>query len=204
MKREDKNRLTEQKIVESALVEFAEKGYSDTSVNDICARGELSKGIVYHYFADKDALYLTCVQRCFAGMAEAVRPFSAQECTSVREGLRQYFGLRELYFAAHPHCHRLFCSATSNPPAHLCGQVLEARSALDETSLNTLTLLLQKAKLRRGMTVSMLAEEFGVYQDYFHVRSRGLPPEEREKKCWFSLDLLLYGMIEREEDEHEG
>ena len=37
MKREEKNRQTRRKIMDSALMEFAQRGYGGSSVNNICA-----------------------------------------------------------------------------------------------------------------------------------------------------------------------
>ena len=65
MKREEKNQQTQRRIMDSALAEFAEKGYGGSSVNTICAAQGISKGIVYHYFENKDELYLACVEECF-------------------------------------------------------------------------------------------------------------------------------------------
>ena len=58
MNREEKNRLTRRRIMDSALAEFASQGYGASSVNTIAASEQLSKGIIYHYFENKDELYL--------------------------------------------------------------------------------------------------------------------------------------------------
>ena len=65
MKREEKNQQTQRRIMDSALAEFAEKGHGGSSVNTICAAQGISKGIIYHYFENKDELYLACVEECF-------------------------------------------------------------------------------------------------------------------------------------------
>ena len=46
MKREEKNRQTRRKIMDSALMEFAQRGYEGSSVNNICAAPGVSKGII--------------------------------------------------------------------------------------------------------------------------------------------------------------
>lgn len=47
---------TRSKIVSAAWELFYEKGYDDTTVDDIVERSGTSKGSFYHYFAGKDAL----------------------------------------------------------------------------------------------------------------------------------------------------
>ena len=73
MNREEKNRLTRRRIMDSALAEFASQGYGASSVNTIAASEQLSKGIIYHYFENKDELYLACVEECFQSLTEYLR-----------------------------------------------------------------------------------------------------------------------------------
>ena len=70
MNRDEKNLQTRQKIIDNALSEFSEKSYGEASLNSICATGNLSKGIIYHYFKDKDQLYLICVKECFDALTD--------------------------------------------------------------------------------------------------------------------------------------
>ena len=48
--------------MDNALEEFARQGYGASSVNAVCSAQGISKGIIYHYFKTKDALYLACVE----------------------------------------------------------------------------------------------------------------------------------------------
>ena len=52
---------TRHRILEAALVEFAEKGYHRASVDDIVRASGTSKGAVYHHFATKEAVFLALV-----------------------------------------------------------------------------------------------------------------------------------------------
>mgnify|MGYP002539826609 CR=1 FL=1 len=58
MKREEKNALSRQRILDAAMEEFSRNGYDGASLNTVCAEKGISKGIIYHYFKDKDELYL--------------------------------------------------------------------------------------------------------------------------------------------------
>lgn len=50
------NTNTKSRIVNAAWDLFYEKGYNDTTIDDIVERSETSKGSFYHYFESKDAL----------------------------------------------------------------------------------------------------------------------------------------------------
>lgn len=199
MKREEKNQIQRGKILESAMREFARDGYAAASMNNLCATGGISKGIVYHYFADKDSLYLACLRACFSRVREATSAISLEDSDGPESGLRAYFEGREAFFAANPECASLFCSAMSNPPEHLREQIVREKSDLDQTSLEILTRLLDGVRLRKGIQVEDVVGEFHAYQDYFNLRVRALSPGERERACRLSMDILLYGVIEREE-----
>ena len=56
--------------MDNALAEFARQGYGASSVNAVCSEQGISKGIIYHYFKTKDALYLACEPNHFVRTAQ--------------------------------------------------------------------------------------------------------------------------------------
>ncbi len=50
-----------EKVIDVAIEEFASKGYSATSINDIARNAGVSIGAMYSYFASKEDLFLTIV-----------------------------------------------------------------------------------------------------------------------------------------------
>jgi AcrR family transcriptional regulator len=52
-----------EEIVEAALAVFAEKGFSAARLDDLAKGAGVSKGTLYLYFADKEALFKAVVQR---------------------------------------------------------------------------------------------------------------------------------------------
>ena len=46
------------RILEAALVEFADKGYKKASTNTIVREAKVSKGLLFHYFISKKNLYI--------------------------------------------------------------------------------------------------------------------------------------------------
>lgn len=57
MQQKEKNELSREKILSAAIAEFGKKGYDGGSVNDMCAENKISKGLIYHYFGSKEALF---------------------------------------------------------------------------------------------------------------------------------------------------
>ncbi|WP_028775335.1 TetR/AcrR family transcriptional regulator [Shimazuella kribbensis] len=48
----------QERILNAAMKEFAEKGFQHASTNQIVANAGISKGLLFHYFSNKKALYL--------------------------------------------------------------------------------------------------------------------------------------------------
>ena len=72
-------------LLDAAMELFAEKGYGATSIPDICARAELTKGAFYSNFTDKEALFLALLDRSWARRA-AVDPEGHGRRRPVRGG----------------------------------------------------------------------------------------------------------------------
>ncbi|MBV9996220.1 MAG: TetR/AcrR family transcriptional regulator [Caulobacteraceae bacterium] len=64
-------------IVAAALAVFAEKGFAAARVEDIAARAGVSKGAVYLYFADKQALFRAVVAEVAPNL-ERIEALAAQ------------------------------------------------------------------------------------------------------------------------------
>ena len=46
------------RIINTALEEFAQKGYKNASTNEIVKKADISKGLLFHYFGNKKSLFL--------------------------------------------------------------------------------------------------------------------------------------------------
>ncbi len=44
-------------IIDAGLIEFAQNGYAGTKLTQVSKRAGISKGTIYHYFGDKEALF---------------------------------------------------------------------------------------------------------------------------------------------------
>ena len=54
---------TRANILAIATEEFAEKGFSGARVDDIAARTNTSKRMIYYYFGDKEGLFVAVIER---------------------------------------------------------------------------------------------------------------------------------------------
>lgn len=185
----------------SALQEFALQGYGQSSINTICETGNISKGVLYHYFADKDAVYLTCVQMCFDALTDHLQ--ACLEKTD-EDRIQAYFDARYDFFKENPLYQRVFCDAVISPPDHLSKQIHEIKADFDALNLSVLTELLSEVKLREDVTTGQVIEVFRLFQDFINARYQMTPNDaidikEHEEICSRALNILLYGAVKRED-----
>lgn len=208
MKREEKNQLSRQKILLSAMQEFGEWGYGLSSVNTICSSGGISKGILYHYFKDKDELYLACVEECFDKLTGMLRERVLPAVQSMEEGLQLYFDARFHFFSENPLYHKIFCEAVIAPPQQMRQEIGKRKESFDALNVAILTSLLQNAKLRGDIRVEEVVDIFRLYQDFANIRYQmgadgQIKPDHYERICERTIKVLLYGVIEREVTDDE-
>ncbi|MDD3416599.1 MAG: TetR/AcrR family transcriptional regulator [Lachnospiraceae bacterium] len=95
------------KVLEVAIDEFASKGYSATSINDISKKSGISIGALYSYFASKEDLFLSIVNTAYYTMEEILNDVSENskdifDCTermliASRKFAIQYSKLNQIY-----------------------------------------------------------------------------------------------------------
>ena len=205
MNREEKNALSRQRILEAALEEFSQKGYEAASLSNVCAEKGISKGIIYHHFKDKDALYLLCVEDCFTRVSAYLQEVAGKLSGTAEEKLAAYFDARLRFFALQPVYLGIFAEAAFNPPAALAEEIACRRQGFDRLNAEVLTSVLGKATLRAGLRAEAVVEDFRMYMDYFNLRFRSAFRSGRgmdeiltahENKCRRQLDILLHGVLE--------
>ena len=85
----DQGKERKQQLLDQAAVLFAERGYADTRVVDICAAAGVAKGLFYWYFENKQALFAELVRtmrmRLRTAQGGAIDP-EADPLTRIRQG----------------------------------------------------------------------------------------------------------------------
>lgn len=70
---------TRQKLLKSARAAFAEKGFHETSMDDLTSAAGLTRGALYHQFGDKKGLFAAVVDEIDAEMADRARALAGKE-----------------------------------------------------------------------------------------------------------------------------
>src|SRR5215468_10059218 len=92
---------TRQKLLTAARREFANSGLAGARVDEIAARAGVNKQLVYHYFGDKDALYLAVLEWVYEEIRSHERNLNLAGLpprTAIRKLIESSFD----HLAAHP------------------------------------------------------------------------------------------------------
>lgn len=198
MKQEEKNRRSREHILHYAAAEFAEQGYLGASINAICAEGKISKGLLYHYYTDKDALYLACAEQCF----QEILAWMSERLDEKTVTVDRYFDTRLEFFKRHPVHHGLFCDVSINSPPQLREKIFDCRSSFDAWNEMMLRSILEKERLADEVSMRDALWQFRMQIDFVNTQLRNFGREaweltEHDRLCRQTLHILLYGVVAR-------
>lgn len=83
-----------QQIFTTALTLFSQKGYDQASMRDIASHADISLGLTYNYFKNKEALLLDIVQE---GIRQIEQDWPNYPAGNLQQWLIRYFTILEKY-----------------------------------------------------------------------------------------------------------
>lgn len=203
MKKEEKTKRTYERILAAAIVEFGTKNYDTASLTTLCNENQISKGLVYHNFKNKDEIYLKCVEECFGKMTEYLKG-RAYKDESVQTSIHNLFQVRQQFFKENPYYCNIFFNTVLQTPAHLREKIHELRKEYDQFYVDCFRELLQQTQLRDGITIDAAMEYlmifFEMFNGYFQDKSCEkedihVLAENHEGNLSKILDIMLYGVV---------
>jgi TetR/AcrR family transcriptional regulator len=143
----------QEKILEAAIKEFADKGFKKASTNEIIKEAEISKGILFHYFGNKKNLFIFvydyCVELCMTEFSKKVdweeKDFFAK--------LRQISSVKFEITNKHTKIFKFFEKALSEECAEVEIEIEERNKKLSESSYSKLFKDIDVSKFRDGIDV---------------------------------------------------
>lgn len=88
-------------ILAAAGAEFAAKGFDGARVDAIAARAGINKRMLYHYFGNKEDLYLAVLEETYRGIRLSEAGLHLEDLPPV-EGMRRLVDFTWRYFLEHP------------------------------------------------------------------------------------------------------
>jgi AcrR family transcriptional regulator len=152
-------------ILAAATAEFSAKGLDGARVDEIAARAGVNKRMIYHYFGDKDGLYLAVLEASYAAIRSAELSLRLGDQHPV-EGMRALVNFTWDYFIAHPEFLSLLATENLHRAANLkkLGHIRELHSPL----IGMLSELLE-----RGMKQRIFRQGVDPMQLYISIAALG-------------------------------
>jgi AcrR family transcriptional regulator len=134
---------TRARLLEAAVAEFSDHGFSGARTDRIARRAGSNIRMLYHYFGNKDALYVAVLEVVLADLRHDELQLDPDALPPL-EGLLRIFDFVDSHFAAHPGLRKLLAFENLNEARHL------ARSTrIPEMSTPVLSLI--RKLLARGV-----------------------------------------------------
>lgn len=112
---EPEKQAVRERLLQSALDLFNEKGYASTSVREIVEAAGVTKPVLYYYFKNKEGIYLELMSKPFE-VFEKILDETVHELVSARERVLRLFDRIFLLFVENLKAARLMYSIYYGPP----------------------------------------------------------------------------------------
>ena len=109
---------TRARILDAAKSAFAEAGLGGARVDEIAARAEVNKRMIYHYFGNKDGLFLAVLERAYADIRAAEQSLDLGHLDPV-EAIKTLVAFTWDYYLRNPEFLRLVNSENLHAGRHL-------------------------------------------------------------------------------------
>jgi len=134
------------------MVEFGENDYDQVTMESICTKHHISKGMMYHYYSNKDDLFLLCVEETFRALYTCVeQALRDSETQAYADCIQQFFVIRERFFNQHPWQKRIFENALLRTPEHLEQAIYELHRPIREMNQRFIDRVVDDIPLRPGV-----------------------------------------------------
>jgi AcrR family transcriptional regulator len=117
---------TQAQILAAATAEFTANGLSGARVDQIARRARVNKRMIYHYFGDKEGLYLAALEAAYSGIRTAERGLALAD-KDPAEGMRELVLFTWQYFIDHPE----FLSLLGTENLHRAAYLKKSRKIRD-------------------------------------------------------------------------
>ena len=203
MTRKERQERSRREIYHAALQEFGAADFDAVTMDSICMNHKISKGMLYHYYANKDELFLSCAGEVFQSLNRYLQSEVASLANQpVLEAIKHYFLLREFFFQSRPQEKHIFENAVFYPPKHLAGRIRALRQPIHEENDRFLRQLLSRMELREGLDRDLAARYLNsIYAVFWTILEQYCPhghaADLHDTLCEAEklLNMLLFGVV---------
>ena len=148
-------------LISAAVAEFSRKGFAGARVDEIAASAGVNKQLVYHYFDNKQGLYLVALESVYAEIREKEKRLSLGLLEPM-EAMAQLVGFSFDYLAEHPEFIALLTDENRNQGRH----ILESERL---QKMHSPFIEMLEVTLKRGVTQGVFRGDFDAINIYISI-----------------------------------
>ncbi|AFQ45470.1 TetR/AcrR family transcriptional regulator [Desulfosporosinus meridiei] len=152
--KEDKKK----KILDACIFEFADKGYDKASTNAITNEAGISKGILFHYFKNKKALFNYVLDYCMQTMTEEFMKYPLTETKDIFQRFSELGVIKLKIAQEYPYIVKLFMEALVSPPEDMRSEIEKKYLQASKRYMTTFFKDIDYSKFRSGVEPSKAIE----------------------------------------------
>lgn len=131
-----------QKVLEVAIEEFAAKGYSAASINDVSRKANISIGAMYSYFASKEDLFLSIVHHAYSLM-DAILKDVVENSSDIFDCVERMVVASQKFALDYPQLNQIYLDITTQALSQMS---VRLSNELEVITPQVLSTLLRQAK----------------------------------------------------------
>ena len=164
----------QERVINAALTEFAQKSYSAASTNEIAREAGISKGLLFHYFTSKKDLYLYLYDHAVKLLSEEIAAKIDPEERELFARLRQVSVLKLGIYRVHPNLFDFMKMAFFEESADVKPELLERNKRIAASEYHRLFADIDTSRFKEGI-------DPGRAMNVILWSMEGLGEQEREK-----------------------
>lgn len=200
MTREEKNEISRQRILIAAIEEFGQNDYSLASTNSICKNHNISKGLMFHHFKNKDEIFLSCISKCINELVLYIKNNYSLTCDNLETNLENYFLIRQQFFQSNPYYSQIFNNTNINTPKHLIEIINNLKLQLKELNTDILKGILSNQSLKNEISEDEIIKLILNFSDYLMTNQQEATNNSYTHHVVTFIKMLFYGVIDSKED----
>ena len=152
---------TRQGLITAAVIEFASKGLAGARVDEIARSAGVNKQLVYHYFNNKQGLYLAALESIYSEIREKEQNLSLGKLEPM-EAMEQLVSFSFDYLAEHPE----FVAMLTDENRNLGEHIMESKQLL---KMHTPFVKMLESTLASGVKTGVFRDSFDAINLYISI-----------------------------------
>ncbi len=207
MTQEERQKRSRELIRRAAVEEFGVSDFETVSMDRICSAHQISKGMMYHYFSNKEELFLYCVEKILQSLTEYIEEKAGElDGLPPFEAIKTFYLLRETFFLDRGKERHIFENAMFYPPESLTASIRELRKPIREVNHRFVSRFVSRLPLRDGLekeqAVRYLDSLHSVFWNVLKQYRGNENPADLHSMLEAAedvLDMLLFGIAKKPE-----